>query len=97
MLVKMSSVFYKLLDVLVHPTYNGSIMKHLTIKQVEKVFGWSYPTALQYGQRFGRQDGDGQKAKWLVPLDVVEADLKMREDEVRSMRDRLVAISSNGQ
>ena len=42
--------------------------KQLTIEQVEKIMGWSYPTALKFANRHGEMVG----GKWRVPSDVID-------------------------
>jgi len=69
-------------------------MSELTISQVQKVIGWSYPTAFQFAQEYGRKDDDG---KWLVPFDRVAAEVQQRMIAAQKMQDRLVAVSGNGQ
>ena len=41
--------------------------KQLTIEQVEKITGWSYPTAL----KFARRHGEMVSGKWYVPASAV--------------------------
>lgn len=40
----------------------------LTIIEVQELTGMSYPTALKYAKKNGKQNGSG---RWFVPLDIV--------------------------
>ena len=48
----------------------------LTRAQVQLVLGLSFPTALRYAQKHGRQAKNGF---WYVPYYVIEAEVKKRE------------------
>ena len=48
--------------------YNGGMdEKQLSIEQVEKIMGWSYPTALKFANRHGEMVG----GKWQIPSGVI--------------------------
>jgi hypothetical protein len=59
------------------------VMDELTIKNIENILGWSYPTALAFAKLNGRQDEAG---KWFVPAEAVDSELKNRERLVNEQR-----------
>jgi hypothetical protein len=68
-------------------------MSELTIEQIKDVLGWSYPTALKFAQRHGRQDGGG---KWLVPYGIVADEVNEQLADAQRTVDRLAQVA-NGQ
>jgi len=64
-------------------------MKTLTINQVQKILGWSYPTALQFAQENGELQNGGRL--WCVPVDSVVKVIEEREADARNMRSNLTA------
>ena len=58
--------------------------KQLTIEQVEKIMGWSYPTALKFANRHGEMVG----GKWRVPSTAVENEVSKLSESARFTRAR---------
>ncbi len=67
-------------------------MDELTIKQMQYVLGWSYPTALGFAKRQGRYDG----ARWYIPYTVVAGKVQEKVVVASKMQARLMTLS-NGQ
>ena len=64
--------------------YATHMEKTLTIKQVEKILGMSYPTALQFAQEHGEQ----VERKWVVPAEAVRSVLAQRSFELQAQMRR---------
>ena len=63
-------------------------MTYLTINQVKKIIGWSYPTALDFAKKHGTMvDG-----KWMIPFDDVSAEVQKRVVTAQKMQRDLVAL-----
>ena len=58
--------------------------KQLTIEQVGKIMGWSYPTALKFANRHGEMVG----GKWRVPSCVVDEKVSELSANARYTRAR---------
>lgn len=57
-------------------TSENETRQALDIQALRMILGLSYPTALSYARKHGWQvDGDNPKRPWIVPADVVRADL----------------------
>ena len=56
--------------------------KQLTIEQVEKIMGWSYPTALKFANRHGEM----VSGKWQVPSGAVWNEISVLVDRVDKMK-----------
>jgi len=56
--------------------------KQLSIEQVEKIMGWSYPTALKFANRHGEMVA----GKWQVPSLEIEREIASRENDVVRMK-----------
>jgi hypothetical protein len=67
----------------------------LTIEQLQDVLGWAYPKALRYAQEHGRRKMRDSRKKWLVPYELVEA--QVNERVLDACRSRVVLQSYNGQ
>lgn len=59
--------------------------REFTIKQVQDILDWSYPTALKFAQRYGRMEENGHPV-WYVPAQAVNDELRRREEEVAKSR-----------
>ena len=88
----MSSVFYKLLDIALKTCYHVN-MNDLTISQTQKIIGWSYPTALQFAKKHGQRSS--LDSKWMIPFDVVAAEVQKRTVEAQRMQARLIAANGD--
>ena len=61
-------------------------MEKLTIQQLMKVTGMSYPTALTFAKENGEQESDGGKrARWLIPVDKVQRFVLLERNRVNEM------------
>ena len=60
-------------------------MNKLTIKQVENILDWSYPTALAWAREHGENDGQ----RWMVPVESVIGEIDQEQRRIDEMRDRL--------
>jgi hypothetical protein len=63
-------------------------MNELSIEQIQKVLGWSYPTALDWAKENGRMDG----RKWMVSADTVYEKIYLRHQEVAESENMFFAI-----
>ena len=52
-----------------------------TIKDLQKIFKWSYPTALNFARNFGSLDPDRGRGtgSWVVDYDVVQFEVTCRQ------------------
>ena len=64
--------------------------KQLTIEQVEKIMGWSYPTALKFANRHGEMVG----GKWYVPILGVWKEIALLSTSVVAMKKRYFEIDN---
>jgi len=55
--------------------------KQLSIEQVEKIMGWSYPTALKFANRHGEMVA----GKWFIPSLQIEQEIAKHQRNVRRM------------
>ena len=71
--------------------YDSSMKKQtLTIRQIQNVMDWSYPTALKFATESGtKNDNEYGPDMWLVPIEAIEQKINERESAVRVMRDKL--------
>ena len=67
-------------------------MDELTIKQMQYVLGWSYPTAFKFANKQGRYDG----MRWYIPYNVVAVKVQEKVVAASKMQARLMTLS-NGQ
>ena len=64
--------------------------KQLTIEQVGKIMGWSYPTALKFANRHGEIVG----RKWQVPSSTIRKEIDKRGAAVKNMEYRFANIEA---
>jgi hypothetical protein len=67
--------------------------KELSVKQIQNILKWSYPTALNFAQENGHrvESEFWPLPRWFVPFDVVAREVAKRENEVEAMKLRLAA------
>ena len=68
-------------------------MSELSIPQVQKILGWSWPTAYKYAQQYGRKV-DGQ---WYLPYDFIASKVQNELVKADRMHKRLVDINNGAQ
>ena len=58
-----------------------------TIKDLQEVFKWSYPTALKWARNFGRLDATRGRGtgSWVVEYDVVQFEVTCRQREANTL------------
>ena len=70
--------------------------KQLSIRQVQHVMQWSYPTALKWVQKRGKIVDVGiASGKWFVPVDALSLEVDKQEKEASETRQRLNTITGN--
>ena len=60
----------------------------LSIKQVQKNMGWSYPTALKFAASHGQQ----VEGKWFVPASAVEDEIEKMDNNLQSIKSEYTAV-----
>ena len=72
--------------------------KQLSILQIQKVLGVSYPTALNWAKERGTKVTEHGRDKWYVPASAVQTELSNRSRKVRKAQAELeLVLFSNGQ
>lgn len=68
-------------------------MDQITIADVQDIFGWSYPKALDFARKHGNLSTKAlPSGKWLIPYAAVLAEVERMEQRAAQARGQLAAL-----